>query len=71
MPGMLFVDLIGQALAHEAGADDADADRLSLRLACLQSGIDEDHGYSLAVGRAHDAIRVFNFGLDLASSSNS
>ena len=37
-------DLVGQALAHEAGADDGDADRLASGFRGLQGCIDEQHG---------------------------
>ena len=36
-------DLVRQALPHEAGADDADADRAPLGLALLERGVDDDH----------------------------
>ena len=39
-------DLVGEALAHEPGADHADADRLALPLPRLQCVVDDDHASS-------------------------
>ena len=36
-------DLVRQALPHEAGADDPDADRAALRFALLECRVDDDH----------------------------
>ena len=40
-------DLVREPLAHEAGADDADADRPALGLAGLECGVDDDHSTSI------------------------
>jgi len=44
-------DLVAEALRHEAGADEADADRAILRLARTQRGVDEDHAARSALIR--------------------
>ena len=41
--GRAMDDLVHQPLGHETGADDADADRPSLGLTLLKSGVDENH----------------------------
>ena len=63
------LDLIGQALAHEAGADDANADRLALRLAFLEVRCRRVSRYTLAMARSRAILR-FTSGSILASSSN-
>ena len=67
--GNAVLDLISEALAHEARADDPDADRLALRLALPKCGVDEDHVTLLAMASSRAILRLTS-GSILASSSN-
>ena len=53
-PGNAVDDLVRQALAHETGADDPDADRPPFGFAGLQRGVDDDHDET--------SIRLRSFG---------
>ena len=61
-PGRAVHDLVGQALRHEAGADDRDPNGISVFGACLESGIDQYHGPdpSNREGRQQPPGIVFN-----------
>ena len=43
-------DLVGEALGHEAGADQADLDRAAFGLTGAQCGVDEDHAEASSAG---------------------